>query len=210
MKALLLKDFYTLVRQMRIFVIIIIIFSVMPQTSIAAFAVVYSAMLPMTAIAYDESCKWDRLAVMMPYSVKNLVLEKYVLGYIMVIASSLLSILSEIVITMIKGERISMTSVVAIAAFVCVALIMQALNLPFIYRFGAEKGRFVYLAFFVLILSAASFFENGAVLVDKFSMVPLNSTVAIIILLLLTIVTNIASIFLSEKFYLKKSHILKQ
>jgi len=53
MKALLLKDFYTLIKQIKIFIIMIIIFAAIPGYSIAGFAMVYAAMLPITAMAYD-------------------------------------------------------------------------------------------------------------------------------------------------------------
>ena len=41
-------------------------------SSTASFAFVYSAMLPITAMAYDERSKWDKLAAMMPYSKRSI------------------------------------------------------------------------------------------------------------------------------------------
>ncbi|MEA4890523.1 MAG: ABC-2 transporter permease [Clostridiaceae bacterium] len=73
MKGLLLKDYYTLFKQAKIFILLILVFAVMPGESMTSFAVVYAAMLPITALAYDERAKWDSLAAMMPYSVRNIV-----------------------------------------------------------------------------------------------------------------------------------------
>lgn len=206
MKALLIKDFYTLLKQMRIFVIIILIFAVMPGTSITAFAIVYSAMLPMTAIAYDENCKWSKLAAMMPYKVKSLVFEKYLLGYIMVAIAGVVSLASEFILAAVRGTETGIENLIAVAAIICVALIMQALNLPFIYRFGVEKGRFVYLAFFVVVIASTAFFEEQLdVVVTSLSHVRINGVGIAVGLVLTTILLNIGSILLSIKSYQKRN-----
>lgn len=68
MKGLFIKDLYTLAKQMKIFLLMIVVFAVVPNGSMAGFAIVYSAMLPMTSLAYDERSHWDELAATMPYS----------------------------------------------------------------------------------------------------------------------------------------------
>ena len=60
MKALMLKDTYVIWRQMKYFLVMILIFSALPSGFNNAFAVVYAAMLPYTALAYDERSKWDQ------------------------------------------------------------------------------------------------------------------------------------------------------
>ena len=67
MKGLLLKDWYTLIKQMKIMLVLMLVFACVPGYSMAAFAVVYAAMLPVTALAYDERSKWDELAAMPPW-----------------------------------------------------------------------------------------------------------------------------------------------
>lgn len=54
MKGLLIKDFYTVVTQLKIFVILIIVFALIPGYSMGAFAMVYAALLPINALAWDE------------------------------------------------------------------------------------------------------------------------------------------------------------
>ena len=86
MKGLLLKDWYTLTRQLKFILAMLVFFSILPGYSTVSFALVYAAMLPITALAYDERSKWDELAAMMPYSVRELVLSKYILGLLCFIA----------------------------------------------------------------------------------------------------------------------------
>lgn len=90
MKGLLIKDFYTVVTQLKIFVILIIVFALIPGYSMGAFAMVYAALLPINALAWDEQSKWDNLARMMPYSRFDLVFSKYLIGYIYIAAALLL------------------------------------------------------------------------------------------------------------------------
>ena len=77
MKALLKKDIFVLIRQMRMFLVMIVVFSVLPGMNMSIFAIVYCGMLPYTAMAYDERSKWTQLAAMMPYTPGHIVLSKY-------------------------------------------------------------------------------------------------------------------------------------
>ncbi len=148
MIGLLIKDFYTLFRQMKIMLLIIILFTVIPGFSASGFAVVYAVLLPISAIAYDERSKWDCLAAMMPYSSKNLVLSKYLLGLISLAAVVLLTVIVQVVKGLIVNSTFSFPEIVSLAITLCVAIIMQGIVLPLMFKMGVEKGR---LAFFIVI-----------------------------------------------------------
>lgn len=148
MKGLLLKDWYTLLKQVKLFLVIIVIFAIIPGFSVAYMAVFYAAMLPITALAYDERAKWDQLAAMMPYSTRAIVLSKYLIGFGAIIVASLLSMGAGVVIAAIRRIAFEPESLLAILFVACASAIMLAINLPIMFRFGVEKGR---IAFFVLI-----------------------------------------------------------
>ena len=103
MKGLVWKDIYTLLKQAKFILLLMVLFACLPGYSMSAFAIFYGAMLPITALAYDERSKWDELAAMMPYSVKEIVGSKYVLGLLLVGGISALSIAARIVIGIIKA-----------------------------------------------------------------------------------------------------------
>ena len=110
MSALLLKDYYVIFRQMKIFLLLILVFSCIPGTFYSTFAVVYASMLPYTALAYDERSRWDQMAAMMPYSARDVVLSKYLFGWIAVAVSAaatfvLQTILSVIWLSDVEGPR---------------------------------------------------------------------------------------------------------
>jgi len=103
MKGLLIKDFFVISKQLKIFIAALIIFSIMPGYSLSVFAILYSGLLPITALAYDERSKWNNLAAMMPYSMGEIVFSKYLLGYICVFGISILSVLGGLIYSLISN-----------------------------------------------------------------------------------------------------------
>lgn len=151
MSALLLKDFYVLWKQLKAFLVIILVFSAIPGGYNTVFAVAYAAMLPYSCIAYDERSKWDQLAAMMPYSTRQLVLSRYVLGWIAAVAACGISLVLQAVFTVLLGSSVFPTSLL-VSFFACISI--MAITLPLIFRFGVERGRL--LMFFLIFLVCGS------------------------------------------------------
>ena len=145
MKALIIKDTYVIWRQMKYFLVMILLFSALPSGFNNAFAVNYAAMLPYTALAYDERSKWDQMAAMMPYSTRDVVLGKYVFGWLCIGAAAVLSGLFQAVLSLVTDrEVLPGTLVLSVLGALCIL----AITLPVMFRFGVEKGR---LAMFLII-----------------------------------------------------------
>lgn len=202
MKGLLIKDFYTLTKQLKMFLLLIVFFSFLPGSSTSSFALVYSAMLPITAMAYDERSKWDKLAAMMPYSARNLVLGKYLLGYICVAAAAVLSFIVKIVFSLYSKEPITVEILIELLPIVCMASLFEAINLPFMFKMGVEKGRLIFFAFIAIIVIGGVAFE------DKFAqwinLLQFDFLSLITVVLLLAVIINIVSIALSIRIYKHK------
>ena len=60
MKALLLKDWYVLRKQVWSYLLIVLVWGLIPSLTLNLLAVVYGAMIPYTAMAYDQRSRWDR------------------------------------------------------------------------------------------------------------------------------------------------------
>ena len=93
---------------------------------------VYAALLPVTALAWDEQSKWDGLAKMMPYSKFELVFSKYTVGYISVAAAAALcgTLLSTALIPVIfytysgvLGYNISVLNILTFVAAVLIGVL---------------------------------------------------------------------------------------
>ena len=155
MKALLYKDAMVLWKQMKIMLLLILVFSVLPSGFQNTFAVLYAALLPYSALAYDERSRWDRMAAAMPYSARDIVTEKYVFGWIAALGTLTLTLVLRLVTQYLLhlGEGASVEML--LMAFLG-SLIAMALTLPLLFRFGVEKGRLATLLLIGLICGGAA------------------------------------------------------
>ena len=150
MRGLLLKDFFVITKQLKIFLIVIPIMALAGGAGMATFAVLLGSVLPMTAIAYDESSRWNELAVMLPYSRRDLVLCKYLLGYICMAGAAILVLLG-IFIRDGAGGLLASDGLAFLLISLIGGLFFIAVNTPILFKFGAEKGRFVFIIAMVVV-----------------------------------------------------------
>jgi len=199
MRALLMKDFYVLFKQMKLFFVMILFFSLIPNQNMASFAAVYAGMLPFSALAYDEQSKWDQLAVTMPYSRRDLVLSKYVLGYLACGASMLLCLGITGLCAALKlpvGNTFAPGTALLMAAF---GPIFVAVTLPLMFRFGVEQGRMITLL--AMGLAAGCMVGLMLLLPDEMTQAEEPAVALTTMAWGLCIALNAASIWLSEKWY---------
>ena len=156
MSALILKDCYVIFRQLKIFLVLILAFSCIPGAFYSTFAVVYAAMLPYTALAYDERSRWDQMAAMMPYADRDIVLGKYVFGWLSTAAAAAATfVLQTVLVAVWPGAE--GPSVPVILLSVCVAVCILDITLPMMFRFGVEKARLaMFLIIFLVCASAGA------------------------------------------------------
>ena len=204
MKGLLLKDFYTLVVQMKLFLLMIAIFTLVPNFSMSGFAIVYAAMLPITTLAYDERSKWTQLAAMMPYTPTELVVSKYILGYATVAGAFVLSLIAQTVIGSLKGSPIGGMDVLVVFITANIALLIQAANLPLIFHFGVEKGRLLFMGIIAAMVMIGM--GAGTFLLTLFG----NASAALLRWAILagsvTVILNILSIRIAVAMYEKRQY----
>ena len=156
MKGLLLKDLYVLTRQMRLFMGAILLLCVVNE-QLATFAILYAAMLPYTALAYDEHCRWNQLAAMTPCRPRDIVLSKYILGWLLMAGFAAFSLAMNGLLGRL-GSELHFSVVLSALSLACICL---AVLLPVMFRFGVEKGRMtiilVFVAIFTFIGSSSEF-----------------------------------------------------
>lgn len=202
MKALIKKDIFTVLKSMKVFLVIIILFSIIPGFSASSFAVVYASMLPLTALAYDERSKWDTLAATMPYSPWQIVGSKYALGYLGLAGSILLTLAAQGA-TRLLGVAFDAASSESVLYAACTGLMMTALSLPAAFRLGVEKGRLMLTALILVCILAVVLFSDR--LTQVFSADTSAVSIRIAALIFFAAI-NAASIALSAKLYEKRRH----
>ena len=144
MKGLITKDTSVLIKKSKFLFLLIFLFGAMPSSSFLGLAVMYPAMLPITALAYDEQSKWDTLAAMMPYSVFELTFSKYVLCYIITLTTAAVTFVTHNAVAFFVPYAEPVTAL-EIVIYISASWVISALNIPLVLRFGVEKGRFAFI-----------------------------------------------------------------
>ncbi|MCH5285915.1 MAG: ABC-2 transporter permease [Christensenellaceae bacterium] len=202
MKALLIKDLMTLSKTIRFLLFFMLIFACIPGLNMGTFVMVYCAMLPVTAVAYDERSKWDAYAAMMPYQPRQIVLSKYVLGYVAVALAMVLSMLARAAIGVFGGESLQAQDYLLMLLYAMVTTVFMAVTLPLIFRFGAEKGRLVLLVGVAIGISAFSVLAAPlARSLENMTFTPLQLFLLVTVSVVLL---NSLSMLLSCRFYGRK------
>jgi hypothetical protein len=201
MKALLRKDLYMMKRTLALYFIVAGCFAVFSGINAAGSVVmvVYTIALPMSAMGHDEKCKWDKLAAMLPYADRDIVLSRYVMCWVYLAFVGLMSLVG------LAFLRVGLLAQVLLN--LSEGLLITAIMLPLMFRFGPEKGRVIYtvllipFSIFVAVLSVFVFsIDIGTVstiarsVVTQFRWVFLAAAVAL----------NVLSVPLSVRMYRRR------
>ena len=207
MIALLKKDVFVMDKQMRVLVILALIFNLIPSTNGfgATYAMLIALMLPISTVSYDERCKWDRYAAMLPWTPQQIVGSKYVLTYGAMLMGGMLTVLGTYAQGLYGAGADWAEARLLLAAYLVVIAVMTAVVYPLLYRFGSEKGRLVMVAVFVAIFVLGAGFMVAFDLerfIDRLGALPAPVlTVAAAVILA---GSNFLSYRLSVKFYLRR------
>lgn len=142
MKALLYKDLCVLWKQMKFVIVMVAVFCLMPDTgfSLNTIFVAYAGLIiPVTLFAYDERAKWDALAAMLPYSIRDLVLSRYFFGWAATGFAALCYLLGQFLTA--PGHVPTKDSLLSLVLLLALVLVTQAVYFPVLFRLGSEKGR---------------------------------------------------------------------
>lgn len=148
MRGLLRKDIYVMWDQMRVLFVLAVVFSLLPWTAAfgSTYAMMLGFMLPFSTVGYDERCRWDKLAAMLPYTPGQIVGSKYLLSGLMLLLSVGVILLGQVIRGVIGRTGVDwgeFAQLSGIAIFLFGGLML--VSLPLLYRFGAAKGRWLTL-----------------------------------------------------------------
>ena len=150
MTGLLLKDLLVLRQQARIYLFMLVMFGAIALLNkdlsfAGGMAAILAVMMPITALSYDERAGWDRLALSMPVSRRDMVLSKYLLGAGFATAAFLLILILELVSP--TDKEAPRTALVQEALlYWSLSMVVFSVLMPLFIRFGVEKGRVLMIA----------------------------------------------------------------
>ena len=210
MIALLKKDIFVMDKQMRVLVILALVFLLMPTVSSigSAYAVMISLMLPMSTISYDERCKWDRYAAMLPWTPRQIVGSKYILHYGAMAMSMGLIVVGTYIRSLYSEEPVIWEDVWhMLAMYVVILAVLTVVIYPLLYRFGTERGRLILVAILMvifLVTMGAGYLvvENIDTIKGRLEVIP--APVLVMAGAVLLAGANVLSYHLSVKLYLRR------
>lgn len=169
MTGLFRKDLIAMLRGGKYtFAISLVFFLISLATSqiniITAMIVILFTMLPITTFSFDEMARWDKYALTLPVTRTEMVLEKYLITFLMTFAGSAVVFVMQFVSGLIRGGGAFVLSenLLMVYVMLAVCLVLSSIFLPLVYRFGAEKSRLMLmLVVFIPTFAAAVWVKLG-------------------------------------------------
>lgn len=154
MKGLMLKDILNFKNQQgKTFFLLIALYFIMAlqmnnSSLFQGLWIVIGISLPISSIAYDEKAKWDKYALTMPVTRKDIVTEKYLLAALFIVAGNILSM--PIVCIIDKG--IDMETIFTCVILIGIGIVFNGMLLPFVFKLGTENTRTIMIILVVIPL----------------------------------------------------------
>lgn len=170
-KGLIIKDLLQLKSYKRTLIMFILIFTVTSivqenSSGIGSMIVVMMTlglgMFSMATFNYDEMAKADRYILTLPLTKKEIVLSKYILVSISTIIGSIIGILLSLVIGFIMNKQFpNILDIIYLGLGGILGVgFVEAIQIPCVYKFGAEKGRiqiFIVIALIAFLIGGIFF-----------------------------------------------------
>lgn len=162
MTGLLLKDLYIIKKQLKLALIALIFYAVLSyaDNNAAMFiymAVMFGFLLPITTIAYDDRCEWNKYARTMPIQMNSLVTSKYLLG----ILGITIGTMSFLLLTFLLKQTIDTDSIEQATVAISVGCVVLSIYLPLSFKFGVEKSRYIIIAIILIPSLLLSLLAKG-------------------------------------------------
>ena len=209
MTALILKDIATLKKTLLLTITICIALAVYGIYENVIFMIpLICVMIPLilTAIAfgYDTKSKFEQFAFSMPIKKSSFVLSKLFFAFVFGLVGSVCLF----VLFVVKNEM-SIDNIVFISLITLVAsVLMSAIQLPFILKYGAEKGRLIMVITYFAIFALSTFLKeksdllaNMVELFSKYSMVMIFIGILSVGLVIIGIAIKISISIMDKKEY---------
>ncbi len=160
MKGLLKKDFCLLSRYLRFILIymgaMVVLFGVTSDSAVSGFASAMSILcviLPIytvTTMSLDETNKWDSLAVAFPIKRSQIVGSKYILALSMLGVGVAGGAICAGVLSLLHAGSEVWANLTVLLVLLCYNTLMLSVLIPLVFKFGAEKSRFIMMGVYMV------------------------------------------------------------
>ena len=149
MKGLLLKDFYQTVKYCRAYLVLVLVFLAVPLFSedsmfLLVYSCVFAGMIPVTLLGYDERSRWLQYSETLPYTKAQIVSAKYLIGLAAQVLILVLAVASQAGRMAATGSFSGKELLTLMTVLLVVSCVTSSITLPFMFKWGVEKGRVAY------------------------------------------------------------------
>lgn len=168
MTALILKDIATLKKTLLLTITIYVALAIYGIYENAIFMIpLICAMIPLilTAISfgYDTKSNFEQYAFSMPIKKSSYVLSKLFFAFAFGLIGSICIFILLTIQNIMTIEYIVFISIITLIA----SILMSAIQLPFILKYGAEKGRLIMVITYFVIFALSTFLKEKSDLITK-------------------------------------------
>lgn len=168
MTALILKDIATLKKTLLLTITICVALAIYGIYENAIFMIpLICAMIPLilTAISfgYDTKSNFEQYAFSMPIKKSSYVLSKLFFSFAFGLIGSVCIFILLTIQNIMTIEYIVFISIITLIA----SILMSAIQLPFILKYGAEKGRLIMVITYFVIFALSTFLKEKSDLITK-------------------------------------------
>lgn len=161
MTGLILKDFLGLRNVLKSYLIVLVIyvaltvFGVWSPAVTTAFFAMMAGMLPFTCFNMDHAAKWEPYGAALPVNRNKTVAARYLTLLIMLGAVAALELATAGVLWLTVSQEEALSALMASCVCLGMGAVLNAIILPLIYRFGAERARIIFYAAFLGLIGLA-------------------------------------------------------
>lgn len=219
-KALLKKDLYNL-SSYKVSLMIVIIFCVVAVAGTKSFSIApiiicaIIGMISLSSFNYDEVSKSDKYILTLPASRKEIVGEKYILAIASTVFGGVIGVILTaavaFAIKVVKSDAVPLdvrgVLTATIGGMLAISLI-QAIQIPSIYKWGAERGRVqMFILLFVIVAAASAFgyfITKTDLDIDEQALENFMSSFGVLLMVIFMAVIYSVSYMVSYKIYKNK------
>ena len=164
MKSLILKDLYNIGHNTKsmLFILAVLAVAFIPTSGVGAYIFtcgILCSMMIVTTFSFDDNSKWARYAMIMPISKRDFEIGKFIVLAIFCAIGSVFGLTVGLVGGGIAGKITFSPAAILELLFLTLAatvisIIFRSISIPFVFKFGAQKGRVLLL---VSLLIPAAF-----------------------------------------------------
>jgi hypothetical protein len=161
-------------------------------------------MICISTFSYDDYNNWHSFATTLPKGKINIVKSKYITTIVLTIIATIISMIVTCIISNFKTTVNFSDAISSISGYLFAIFILVSILFPFLFKYGAEKGRIVMFILGMGIFAVFILLKKVINISIPTNIITFFDSYGLIIFLVLSVIFISVSYLISKKIYLKK------